>query len=109
MRKRIFTPRDVTLKRYYPVFTTVDNATHKGVTYRWGIVERLRCSIPEYIMATIKEDGYMRDDNDNMFPLTSIVKITWVLDGEITVPDMFGEYQVWVSDTQVVEATEDMG
>lgn len=108
MRKRLFTPRDVTLRRYYPIFTTVDNATHKGITYEWGIAERLRCSIPEYIMAKIKEDGYMRDDNENMFPLANIVKITWVLDGEITTPDVFGENQVWVSDALVAEAVEDI-
>ena len=99
--KKEFSKNMVTLQKFKPVFTTVDGHKHIGFEYHYGIVERLRCSVPEYIMIDIKNDGYLEDNDGVMYPLTNIVSIDWQLVDEKKVEDKFGEYQTCVTTKDV--------
>lgn len=96
MLKKIFKKDNVTVKKYKPIFITVDNVKHEGLEYNWAIADRLKCSIPEYIMLDIKSDGYIEDENKIMYPLSNIISIEWKLSKEMIVEDNFSEYQVYV-------------
>lgn len=97
MFKKIFKKEIVTLRKYRPIFVTTDGVKHEGQTYNWGIVERLRCSIPKYIMIDIKSDGYIEDNKKVMYPLTNVVSIEWELVKELKLEDNFGDYTIFVS------------
>lgn len=97
MFKKIFKKDIITLRKYKPVFTTTDGIKHEGQTYNWAIVERLRCSIPKYIMIDIKSDGYIEDKEKVMYPLTNIVSIEWEVVREVKLEDTFSEYTIFVS------------
>lgn len=98
MFNKIFKKDKITVQKYQPFFTTVDNATHEGLRYNWVIADRIRCSVPEYIMISIREDGYIEDNNRIMYPLYNVVSIEWKLVKEMVVEDNFNEFQVFVSD-----------
>lgn len=95
--------KTVTVQKFRPVFTTVDGNTHIGWEYKYGIVERLLCSVPEYIMIDVKSDGYMKDHRGVIYPLGNIVSIDWTLEDEKVVEDRFGEWTVFVSEKEVGE------
>ena len=95
--------KTVTVQKFRPVFTTVDGNTHIGWEYKYGIVERLLCSVPEYIMIDVKSDGYMKDHRGVIYPLGNIVSIDWTLEDEKVVEDKFGEWTVFVSEKEVGE------
>lgn len=94
--KKIFKKDKITIQKYKPFFITIDNIKHEGLEYNWGIVDRLRCSVPEYIMIDIKSDGYIEDENKIMYPLSNIISIEWKLIEEKIVEDNFGDYQIFV-------------
>lgn len=71
-----------TLCHYTAHFVTTDGVNHCYTHYRYGVQERIR-SIPEYIMVDVKSDGYLKDDNDVMYPLQNIVSISWECDDTI--------------------------
>ena len=96
-KQTVIKKKTVTLKKFRPVFTTVDGNTHIGCEYKYGIKERLLCTIPEYIMIDIKSDGYIKDHRNVMYPLTNIVSIDWSLEDEKVVEDKFSEWIVFVS------------
>lgn len=101
-KKKVFKKNMVTLQKFKPVFTTVDGNTHTGFEYNYGIVERLLCSVPEYMMIDIKSDGYLEDNCGVMYPLTNIVSIDWQLvDEKEEAEDKFGEYQIFVTTKDV--------
>lgn len=102
-KKMVAKKKTVTLKKFRPVFTTVDGNTHIGWGYKYGIVERLLCTIPEYIMIDVKSDGYMKDHRGVMYPLESIISIDWTLEDEKVVEDKFGEYKIFVKEEEVGE------
>ena len=52
-------------------------------------------------MCYVKDDGYIKDKNDIMYPLTNVISIEWELMNLKIVEDNFGMYQVWVSDDEV--------
>ena len=102
MFKKLLKKEKVTLQKYKPFFVTVDGVRHEGLEYKWVIKESLRSrSVPEYIMCYVKDDGYIKDKNDIMYPLTSVVSIEWELAKEKIVEDNFGMYQVFVSNDEV--------
>jgi hypothetical protein len=101
MFKNFFKKDIVTLNKYKPTFITVNGQEHTGVEYNWAIVERLKCSIPEYIMVDINSDGYIEDENKIMYPLANVVSIKWNLVGEMTVEDYFDEYSIFVSNSKI--------
>ena len=103
MFKKFFKKDIVTLKRYKPVFTTVDGKRHEGRTYNWAIEERVRCTIPQYIMIDIKSDGYIEDKEKIMYPLTNVLSIEWAVVGEVQLEDKFSEYSVFVCDIEEKE------
>ena len=93
--------KTVTLRKFRPVFTTVDGNNHIGWEYKYGIVERLLCTIPEYIMIDIKRDGYIKDHRNVMYPLANIISIDWTLEDEKVAEDKFSEWTVFVSEKEV--------
>ena len=102
MFKKLLKKEKVTLQKYKPFFVTVDGVRHEGQECRWVIKESLRIrSVPEYIMCYVKDDGYIKDKNDIMYPLTSVVSIEWELMNLKIVEDNFEMYQVWVRDDEV--------
>ena len=87
----------VTVEKYRPVFMTVDGNLHAGLEYKYGITNRLRCSIPEYIMIDITRDEYIQDNCNVMYPLANVVSIDWQLVDTKEIEDKFGEYTIFVS------------
>lgn len=87
----------VTAQKFKPVFTTIDGDTHIGSGYNYGIAERFRCSIPEFIMIDVKDDGYLKDDKNVMYPLANIISIDWKLEDEKKVEDKFGDFTLFVT------------
>lgn len=72
-----------TLEHYSVRFYTTDGIMHNFTKYRYAAPERLRCSVPEYIMIDVKSNGYLKDDNGVMYPLQNVVSIYWSKDDEI--------------------------
>lgn len=95
--KTAIEPNKVTLQKYKPYFVTVDGVRHEGLNYCWCIAERLRCSIPEYIMVDLRSDGYIEDQDLLMHPLSNVISIEWKLIDEKTVEDRFSQYQIFVT------------
>jgi hypothetical protein len=99
--KKLFEKKMVTVHKFRPVFTTVDGNTHIGLEYNYGIANRLRCSIPEYMMIDIKSDGYLKDHRKVMYPFANIISIDWQLVDEKEVEDKFSEYGIFVTTEEV--------
>ena len=95
--KKIFEKEKITIQKFKPFFVTIDGIEHEGLNYNWGIANRLRCTIPEYIMIDIKSDGYIEDKNEIMYPLTNIVSIEWKLLEEKIVENNFDRFQIFVT------------
>lgn len=93
--KKIFEKKKVTIQKFKPFFTTIDGIEHEGCNYKWGISDRVTCTIPEYIMIVIKLYGYIEDKNGIIYPLTNVVSIEWKLLEEKIVEDNFNN-QVFV-------------
>ena len=97
MFEKIFKKENVTLQKYQPFFITTDNKAHVGNEYNWAIVERLRCDVSEYLTDITIHDGYLKDTNNLYYPLSSILSIDWQLLEEKVVPDIFDDFQVFVT------------
>ena len=100
-KKKLFEKKMVTVQKFRPVFTTVDGNTHIGINYKYGIANRLLCSVPEFIMIDIKDDGYIKDDCGVMYPLANVVSINWDLIDEKEIEDKFGEFQIFITKEEV--------
>lgn len=83
-----------TIYHYTVHFTTIDGATHSYNKYRYGAPEQITCSIPKYIMISVKSDGYLKDNNGVMYPLQNVVSISWECD-DIIEGVALKEYQVF--------------
>lgn len=64
-------------------FVTVDGKEHFYSGFKYIDENAISCSGPEYIMYDVRSDGYIKDDNDIMYPLQNIISISWVCDDEI--------------------------
>lgn len=62
---------------YSVYFKTIDGNTHQYTHFRYADPVQLNCSIPEYLMCLVKNDGYFQDDNDLMYPLQNVIQIEW--------------------------------
>lgn len=93
--------RMVTVQKFRPVFTTVDGNTHIGINYKYVIADRLLCSVPEYIMIDIKDNGYIQDNCYIMYPLANIVSINWDLIDEREIEDKFDNFQIFITKEEV--------
>lgn len=100
-KKKLFEKKMVTVQKFRPVFVTVDGNTHIGCEYKYGIANRLRCSVPEYIMIDIKSDGYLKDHRNVIYPLTNIVSIDWQLEDQKEIEDKFDMYTIFLSNEEV--------
>jgi hypothetical protein len=95
--KKVFEKKKVTAQKFKPFFITVDGVEHEGLSYGWFISNRLRCTVPEYIMIDIKSDGYIEDKDDVMYMLTNVISIRWEPLEERVVEDNFSEYAIFIS------------
>ena len=101
---KTFEKKKVTIQKFKPFFVTIDGAQHEGLNYGWGIADRLLCPIPEFIMIDIESDGYIKDKDKVMYPLSNIVSIEWKLLEERIVPDNFSKYQIYVTTKELDNA-----
>lgn len=101
-------PKTITLQRFQPFFITTDNVEHEGIdTYKWTNADWLLCTVPEYLMISIKSDGYMKDKNDVMYPMQNIRSIEWkLLEEKIVLDNFYHEYQIFFDDEKVKKMTE---
>ena len=95
--KKLFEKEKVTVQKFKPFFITTDGIEHEGLNYNWAISNRLRRTVPQYLMIDIKTDGYMKDINEIMYPLTNIISIRWDLLEEKIVEDKFSEYKLFLT------------
>ena len=72
-----------TIYHYTAHFTTIDGKEHSFNKYRYGAPDKLKCSVPEYIMIDVKSDGYLVDNDGTMYPLQNVVSISWECDDVI--------------------------
>ena len=61
----------LTLYKYFCAFKTIDGKTHRYDKDEWCTVD-----IPILAQLTIK-DGYIRDNFENVYPMTSILSFNW--------------------------------
>ena len=95
--KKLFEKEKVTVQKFKPFFITTDGIEHEGLNYNWVISNRLRRTVPQYLMIDIKTDGYMKDINEIMYPLTNVISIRWDLLEEKIVEDKFSEYELFLT------------
>lgn len=98
-------PNTITLQRFQPFFTTIDNVLHEGIDrYKWANADGLLCTVPEYLMIDIKSDGYMKDKNDVMYPIQNIVSIEWkLLEEKIVLDNFYHKWNIFFDDKEVEE------
>ena len=73
-------PVDSHFEKWVCSFVTVDNKTHlRRYDRLWSKASGLICTVPEYLMIENKECGYLKDDEEVMYPLENIVSIKWML------------------------------
>ena len=105
-KRRYKKPKTITLQRFQPYFTTIDNVVHEGIdTYKWANANGLRCSVPEYLMIDIKSDGYIEDKECVMYPMQNIMSIKWKLLEEKIVLDEFYR-EIFFNDEEVSKMKE---
>lgn len=102
------TPKTITLQKFQPFFTTIDNVVHEGIDrYKWANSDEILCTVPEYIMISIKSDGYMKDKDNIMYPIQNIISIKWkLLEEKIVLDNFYHEWKVFFSDEEVGNMTE---
>lgn len=98
-----FGPQICILQMYRPIFTTIDGEEHYGITYKYADSSRLRVSVPEYIMINIEDKGYIKDDDEIMYPLQNVASIRWELVDEKIKQCYSDEYrfQIFFDDEEV--------
>lgn len=101
-------PKIITLQKFQPFFTTIDNVKHEGIDrYKWAISDGLSCTVPECIMITIKSDGYMKDKNDVIYPIQNIISIEWkLLEEKVVLDNFYHQWDIFFSDKEVEKMTE---
>lgn len=80
---------------YSVYFKTIDGNTHQYTHFRYADPVQLNCSIPEYLMCLVKNDGYFQDDNDLMYPLQNVIQIEWKEDDRKTVKQSSNSWAVF--------------
>ena len=103
--KKVFEKKKITIQKFKPFFTTTDGSKHEGSEYKWGISDRFVCTVPEFIMIDIKSDGYIKDKDKVMYPLTNVVSIEWKLLEERIVEDNFSRYELFLSTEELEKCT----
>lgn len=101
-------PKTITLQRFQPYFTTTDSVEHEGIDrYKWANSNGLRCSVPEYLMISVKSDGYMKDKRNVMYPMQNIRSIEWkLLEEKIVLDNFYHEWQIFFDNKEVERMTE---
>lgn len=97
IKKNILEKEKVTVQKFKPFFTTTDGVEHEGLNYNWGISNRLRCTVPEFIMIDVKSDGYIEDKDKVMYLLKNVISIRWELLEERIVENNFDTYKLFVT------------
>lgn len=91
----------VTLRKYRPLFITVDGKVVEGKSTNWLITNRNTGSIKEFLTLGILENGFLSDDIGDIYIISNVIKITWEVIAERTIADTFREYQFWVKEEEI--------
>lgn len=78
--KKIIEKEMIPVVHYSAKFKTVDGEEHVFNHFRYADPTSIVCTIPEFIMIGVKSDGYLADNDGNMYPLNNIVSISWIED-----------------------------
>lgn len=79
LEKRKTQNQTITLQKYQPVFTTVDDKVHEGLPCKWINQKYLACSPQNFFMKEITSLGYLEDCEKTIYPIQNILCITWNL------------------------------
>ncbi len=100
--------KTILLQKFYVAFTTIDKEVHYGQDrYKWANSSGLLCSVPKYLMISIKADGYLTDLNGLMYPLQNIISIEWKkIDEKRVLDNFYHDYQIFFDDNEVLKMKE---
>lgn len=99
--KEKFSPKPSYLQKYSAIFTTIDGKEYRS-TYKWTRKSGLRCSVPEYLMLIIKEDGYIEADDYTIYILSNVVSIKWeLIDEKIVSEDFSNSFKIFFTNEEV--------
>lgn len=105
--KELKKPKVIHLEKYQPIFITTDGVKHQGKRYRWFDSDGLSCTVPQFIMISVKLDGYLEDEYDIVYPLQNIVSIKWqLIDTKVVLDSFCHEFEVVFSNERVAKMTE---
>lgn len=92
------------LRSYRPIFKTIDGEKHVGIQYKYADENRVRGSVPELLMISVKSDGYLVDIESKMYPLANIISIEWdLVDEQIKQYESKHEWQIYFDKEEVEE------
>lgn len=105
--KELKKPKVIHLEKYQPIFITTDGVKHQGYKYNWFGSDGLLCTVPQYIMISVKSNGYLEDENDIVYPLQNILSIKWQLvDNKVVLDNFYHGFEVMFSDDEVARMIE---
>lgn len=92
------------LRSYRPIFKTIDGEKHVGIQYKYADENRVRGSVPELLMISVKSNGYLVDIESKMYPLANIISIEWdLVDEQIKQYKSKHEWQIYFDKEEVAE------
>ena len=92
------------LRSYRPIFKTIDGEKHVGIQYKYADENRVRGSVPELLMISVKSNGYLVDIESKMYPLANIISIEWdLVDEQIKQYKSKHEWQIYFDKEEVEE------
>lgn len=90
------------LRSYRPIFKTIDGEEHVGIQYKYADENRVRGSVPELLMISVKSNGYLVDIASKMYPLANIISIEWdLVDEQIKQYQSKYEWQIYFEEDEV--------
>lgn len=90
------------LRSYRPIFKTIDGEKHVGIQYKYADENRVRGSVPELLMISVKSNGYLVDIESKMYPLANIISIEWdLVDEQIKQYQSKYEWQIYFEEDEV--------
>lgn len=100
--KKTVIAKPMLLRSYRPIFKTIDGEKHVGIQYNYADENRVRGSVPELLMISVKSNGYLVDIESKMYPLDNIISIEWELvDEQIKQYQSKYEWQIYFEEDEV--------
>lgn len=95
------------LRSYRPIFKTIDGEEHVGIRYKYADENRVKGSVPELLMISVKNNGYLVDMESKMYLIPNIISIEWdLVDEQIKQYQGKYEWQIYY-DKEEVEQMKD--